>query len=843
MARRVAALVAVAHANLNTGIDDLSVSLLQTRAEKIHRPHLHKSSTGASKEYLFEDDTVKDSGKDSSSKANKPHKHEEQQAANKKHGTHGSDHAVKRPANTEELHVEGQDKHNGEAKEKSLKASPKQDKSTDKVDKSNLEGEPTKKEEKKRTGVWSFFDDLVGKPTASPALNLDIVQDLVAKEKKAEKKDKKSANAVEVIVDEVVESKLGHKKKPKKEKGSTKKNHVGHTSKKGHSEKIDSLNLVMADKENREGEKEKQDYADALALAYFHQSTKKSEPTLVRFKGTELAKHAVHLDEIASEEETNKLAEQDEERKKHSNAKFYAKFASEDEADNLAEQELEKHSNAKYKVKSIGAEKDALAEYHPGWKLYELEGGKEGDTPQTEKKDLTSDLVKHSDKQPHPSAHHHKAQHHKQHTNMVSEAMGVAFGDSNSAQVADELPEEAKLYSSPASAASTQDDTTDEFWAEEAPSEIEKEFTVEGVPMTSVLGTEGQPASQATLTKVRSTKTHTHSGKKIRSAQKDSHNVSDVARGKTVATPSHHLSDEEMCEGVSALDFSAATVSHSNLGGQGPDSGEETLVYSGITNQDGMVVDLVVTATSPYAPRDATKNGLQDDFGVLNLEINSAVDLLFRFMSGGQPVVMNSFYFTFFDLDQGRAHESSEKATIRGFDSYRLSDGTSLDVEELGDSSAIFSSSMRGGKTDNPTSPLSLSHLQRERSVVVSFSAVSEFSVQLSEENYASSQGRNWFFSGPSSIVCEREAKCSTYECPDGYHTRTMAEFLVCAGSRCTTADDKDTCCFEEEEEQEEQGDDSEEEGELFSKSSVRADKKVQGQGKLKRINTDPRVY
>jgi len=179
---------------------------------------------------------------------------------------------------------------------------------------------------------------------------------------------------------------------------------------------------------------------------------------------------------------------------------------------------------------------------------------------------------------------------------------------------------------------------------------------------------------------------------------------------------------------------------------------------------------------------------------------------------------MNAFYFTFFDLDQGRAHESRELATIRGFDNYQLSDGTSLDVEELGDSSAIFSSSMRGGKVDNPTSPLSLSHLQRERSVVVSFSDVSEFSVQLSEENYASSQGRNWFFAGPSSIVCGRESKCSTYECPVGYHTRTMAEFLVCAGSRCTTADDRDTCCFEEEGVQ---ADESEDEAELYSKSSA----------------------
>jgi hypothetical protein len=384
--------------------------------------------------------------------------------------------------------------------------------------------------------------------------------------------------------------------------------------------------------------------------------------------------------------------------------------------------------------------------------------------------------------------------------------MGAAFGDSDTDKIVAEDHKEAKLYSD--TAAKDLDDT-EEFWGEEDPSDIDREFTVEGIPMTSALG---ENMEQASLNKVDTLKETKLAGSKNKvdsaksdqsSVVKESHVATTATKsetGSTLASTSHrrsrHLSQEEMCDSVSALDFSGATVTHSNLGGAGPDSGEETLVYSGITNQDGFVVDLVVTATSPYQPRDASKNGLQDEFGVINLEINSAVDLLFRFMSGGEAFVMNSFYFTFFDLDQGRAHEAREKATIRGFDSYSLSDGTSLEVEQLGDSSAIFSSSMRGGKVDNPTAPLSLSHLQRERSVVVELSDVSEFSVQLSEENYASSQGRNWFFAGPSSIVCSSESKCSTYECPTGYHTRTMAEFLVCAGSPCTRHD-RDTCCYE----------------------------------------------
>merc|ERR1719329_1303681 len=258
--------------------------------------------------------------------------------------------------------------------------------------------------------------------------------------------------------------------------------------------------------------------------------------------------------------------------------------------------------------------------------------------------------------------------------------------------------------------------------------------------------------------------------------------------------------DMDLCDPLDgALDFAAATISHSNLGGQGPDFGDETLVFDNIAFHNGEIVNMVVAATSSYTPRDATKNGLAEGLGVINLAVNSPVDLLFRFVSRatGDPVVMRAFYFSLLDLDQGRAHESREKVTLSGFSSYDVSRQTSLDVEDLAEDAAIFSSSMRGGKVDNPVSALSMNKLQRERSIVATFRGVSEFSATFSEENYAdATQGRNWLLAGPSQLVCEREMKCTNYECPDGYHIRTMAEFLVCAHEECTE-DDRETCCYE----------------------------------------------
>merc|ERR550514_622301 len=62
-----------------------------------------------------------------------------------------------------------------------------------------------------------------------------------------------------------------------------------------------------------------------------------------------------------------------------------------------------------------------------------------------------------------------------------------------------------------------------------------------------------------------------------------------------------------LCRG---MNFSTSVVSHSNLGGQGPDDGPETLVYQNIAVKSGSPVDMVVTASSPYTPNAVSKNGL-----------------------------------------------------------------------------------------------------------------------------------------------------------------------------------------------------------------------------------------
>jgi len=258
-----------------------------------------------------------------------------------------------------------------------------------------------------------------------------------------------------------------------------------------------------------------------------------------------------------------------------------------------------------------------------------------------------------------------------------------------------------------------------------------------------------------------------------------------------------------LCE--TSLEFNS--VSHSNLGGAGPDGGAEDLIFSDVAEN----TNLVITATSPYTPNmlnptgGVLRNGARQGFGVINMASGSSVDLTLSFVDSldGSPKVLDDFVITFFDSDHGMGHESRESITVRGMSSFVVDPDTSLIIDDDGASDvalsagtgfATFTSSLRGSKEDNPVSPLSLSDLQARRSLVVLMEGKSEFQITLSEVGYVNPQGRNIFFAGASNLVCDGEAKCSSYECPLGFELRQDAEFTICDSKPCSVIDHS-RCC------------------------------------------------
>merc|ERR550532_789942 len=253
--------------------------------------------------------------------------------------------------------------------------------------------------------------------------------------------------------------------------------------------------------------------------------------------------------------------------------------------------------------------------------------------------------------------------------------------------------------------------------------------------------------------------------------------------------------DASLCSdgGISMDD---ATVLHSNLGGHGPDNGAQSMLLGPVAPG----INLEVTAQSPYTPNTINPRGgvlnnkIHDKFIQINVATNTAVDLQFQLVDSatGQPTTIDKFAFTMVDRDQGMSHESRESITVDGFSSFKA--GSDVAVESKGESSATFSSTLRGGNVDNPTSPHSLSGLAERRSAVLLFAEAGKFNLRIEESDYANPQGRNLLFAGRSGLLCEEKASCIDAKCPSGMALKLDAEFLQCSSKAC---DDSDVavCC------------------------------------------------
>ena len=121
---------------------------------------------------------------------------------------------------------------------------------------------------------------------------------------------------------------------------------------------------------------------------------------------------------------------------------------------------------------------------------------------------------------------------------------------------------------------------------------------------------------------------------------------------------------------AAAIDIAASTVTHSNLGGYGPDSGDETLVFSNAgTTPDGTDFDISIAADSGYAVNNANANGIGNKvFGKINILTNSSgVSSAFTFSlvdsATQQPVVLDEFAFSVYDFDMGASNNVTGKRT------------------------------------------------------------------------------------------------------------------------------------------------------------------------------------
>ena len=114
-----------------------------------------------------------------------------------------------------------------------------------------------------------------------------------------------------------------------------------------------------------------------------------------------------------------------------------------------------------------------------------------------------------------------------------------------------------------------------------------------------------------------------------------------------------------------------ATQGPSNLGGLGPDTGEEAMyLYDVGTSKDGQQIDMRITAGEGYLNKKPEGNGLDeaiaDDYMVtINMKIDSTAEFTFTMYlnSTGQPYTLENVILEFFDFDQAADGKQQECVT------------------------------------------------------------------------------------------------------------------------------------------------------------------------------------
>jgi len=231
-----------------------------------------------------------------------------------------------------------------------------------------------------------------------------------------------------------------------------------------------------------------------------------------------------------------------------------------------------------------------------------------------------------------------------------------------------------------------------------------------------------------------------------------------------------------------------------NLGDEGPETGEQSIRYSGIFPSAETQIDLVVTAETDYTAKNSDNNGLHNGvYGQVNIQSGTDVTLRYQFQDSisGAAVEAPPFIITFFDFDSAKLGTAVESMTAYGFSNYTTSADTELDVVTSSDGSLTITATQHGTGADNPTNKRNLTTQQANRAISLTFPALSEFTVVFSatESGKKKPGGRNMLFGAASSLDCPVVPTCDEFACPASSVQIPYAEY--------TNGNDSSTCCAE----------------------------------------------
>lgn len=204
---------------------------------------------------------------------------------------------------------------------------------------------------------------------------------------------------------------------------------------------------------------------------------------------------------------------------------------------------------------------------------------------------------------------------------------------------------------------------------------------------------------------------------------------------------------------------------NNNLGGQGPWLDNDTVIqYNMLVGDLPESVDLRVRNISTYLPSTNAQggvdgfNGLNGEFGQINVLSDTFVDLKFEFIdtaNNDSLYEIDAFFFTWFDLDFNKNGNRVETVEVEDtyFTFFLTPNTTVLEIPNIRPNFTGFQSTIFGDASDNPSDPENLTELQESKSVTFVYLNTSSFCVRLCTGGPPNEFGRNFLFAGFSSVV------------------------------------------------------------------------------------------
>lgn len=247
--------------------------------------------------------------------------------------------------------------------------------------------------------------------------------------------------------------------------------------------------------------------------------------------------------------------------------------------------------------------------------------------------------------------------------------------------------------------------------------------------------------------------------------------------------------------------FKLEEIVHNNLGGKGPETGEEGLVFKAVdAGKDGtgkeVLLKVNVNSGEYTAPKPPYINGLSGQYGQVDIAPGSTVHLRFRVYDpeSQQPIRLPKVDFTFFDLDQGPNKTMVESITISNFTNFITMQSTEVVITRNFDGSATFTGSTYGTGLDNPYDPLLLTLQQKNRAVTFEFEEFTEMHVTLSST--PGQHLRRFNFVGRPAVLCAMTTYWGDLGSHDSDNSTVVVSPSITTGTTTSSPEERTMCCL-----------------------------------------------